>query len=86
LTAAPAVGQGGDAPIFDRWAVPEGYDTGAPVVARLPAMLLASAAVTKDIGLIATFIGIGIIVNIILVFVGVQVRGENQQNKEHLDS
>jgi hypothetical protein len=49
-------------------------------------MLLASAAVTKDIGLIATFIGIGIIVNIILVFVGVQVRGENQQNKEHLDS
>jgi hypothetical protein len=72
---------------FDRWAVPEGYDTGAPLVARLPAMLLAaSAAVTKDIGLIATFIGIGIIVNIILVFVGVQVRGENQQNKEHLDS
>jgi hypothetical protein len=49
-------------------------------------LLAASAAVTKDIGLIATFIGIGIIVNIILVFVGVQVRGENQQNKEHLDS
>jgi hypothetical protein len=49
-------------------------------------LLAASAAVTKDIGLIATFIGIGIIVNIILVFIGVQVRGENQQNKEHLDS
>lgn len=49
-------------------------------------LLAASAAVTKDIGLIAVFGGIGIIVNIILVFVGVQVRGENQQNKEHLDS
>jgi hypothetical protein len=81
------MGSRGGAPIFDRWAVPEGYDTGASVVARLPPMLiLASAAVTKDIGLIATFIGIGILVNIILVFVGVQVRGENQQNKEHLDS
>jgi hypothetical protein len=49
-------------------------------------MLLANIAVTKDIGLIATFIGIGILVNIILVFIGVQVRGENQQNREHLDS
>ena len=86
LTTTRAVSSRGDAPIFDRWAVPEGYDTGAPVVARLPAMLLANIAVTKDIGLIATFIGIGILVNIILVFIGVQVRGENQQNREHLDS
>jgi hypothetical protein len=49
-------------------------------------LILANAAVTKDIGLIATFIGIGILVNIILVFVAVQVRGEHQQNKENLDS
>jgi hypothetical protein len=48
-------------------------------------MLLASAAVSKDIGLIVTFIGIGVIVNLIVVFILVQVRGENQQNREHLD-
>ena len=45
-------------------------------------MLLANAAVTKDIGLIATFIGIGIIVNVIIVFILFQVRGEHQQNRE----
>ena len=49
-------------------------------------LLAASAAVTKDIGLIFVFVGIGILVNIILVYIGVQVRGEHQQNKEHLDS
>jgi hypothetical protein len=43
--------------------------------------LLASAAVSKDIGLIATFIGIGIIVNIIVVYIAVQVRGERHQNQ-----
>jgi hypothetical protein len=48
-------------------------------------MLLAmSAAVTKDIGLIATFGGIGVIVNLIVVFIAVQVRGERQQNQEYL--
>ena len=48
-------------------------------------MLLGSAAVSKDIGLIVTFIGIGVIVNLIVVFVLVQVRGEHAQNREHLD-
>jgi hypothetical protein len=48
-------------------------------------MLLAtSAAVSKDIGLIITFIGIGLVVNVILVYVAVQVRGERQQNQEYL--
>jgi len=45
---------------------------------------LASAAVSKDIGLIATFIGIGIVVNIIVVYIAVQVRGERHQNQEQL--
>jgi hypothetical protein len=46
-------------------------------------MLLAtSAAVSKDIGLLATFLGIGLIVNIIIVYLAVQVRGEHQQNRE----
>src|SRR5271167_97599 len=65
------------APISDRCAIAEGYDTDASAVARLPSMLLAaSPAVTKDIGLIVTFVGIGIIVNVIVVFIAVQVRGE----------
>jgi hypothetical protein len=75
---------GGGTPIFDRWAVAEGYDTGASSVARLSAMLLAlSAAVTKDIGLIATFGGIGLIVNAIVVYIAIQVRGEHRQNQEY---
>jgi ABC-type transporter Mla subunit MlaD len=46
-------------------------------------MVLANAAVTKDIGLIATFIGIGVVVNVIVVFIAVQVRGQRQQNQEY---
>ncbi len=46
--------------------------------------LLASAAVSKDVGLIVTFIGIGVIVNVIVVFIAVQIRGERQQNQSHL--
>ena len=47
-------------------------------------MLLAtSEAVTKDIGLLATFIGIGVIANVIIVFIAIQVRGERRQNEEH---
>ncbi len=44
-------------------------------------LLAASAAVSKDIGLLATFLGIGLIVNVIVVFIAVQVRGERQQNQ-----
>jgi hypothetical protein len=43
--------------------------------------LLASAAVSKDIGLIVTFIGIGILVNIIIVLIVVLINGERQQNR-----
>jgi hypothetical protein len=50
-------------------------------------MLLAtSAAVSKDIGLIITFVGIGLVVNVILVYIAVQVRGERRQNQEYLTS
>jgi hypothetical protein len=48
-------------------------------------LLLASVAVTKDIGLIATFIGIGVIVNIIVVYIAVQVSGERHQNRMRQD-
>ncbi len=49
-----------------------------------PDVLLAtSAAVSKDVGLIATFGGIGVIVNVIIVFIAIQVRGERRQNDEY---
>jgi hypothetical protein len=44
-------------------------------------MLLASAAST-DIGLLVTFLGIGLIVNVIVMFIAVLVRGERQQNQQ----
>jgi hypothetical protein len=46
-------------------------------------LLAASAAVSKDVGLIVTFIGIGVIVNVILVYIAIQVRGEHRQNQEY---
>ena len=47
-------------------------------------MILAmSAAVRTDIGLGATFIGIGLIVNALIIFIIIQVRGEHQQNLEY---
>jgi hypothetical protein len=49
-------------------------------------LLAASAAFSKDVGLIITFVGIGVVVNVILVYVAIQVRGERGQNKEHLSS
>jgi hypothetical protein len=49
-------------------------------------VLAMSAALTKDIGLIATFGGIGVVVNIIIVYILVQVRGEHRQNQEYLAS
>jgi ABC-type transporter Mla subunit MlaD len=50
-------------------------------------MILASSqAVTKDIGLIAVFGGIGLLVNIILVYVAIQIRGERRENQEYMAS
>jgi len=48
--------------------------------------LLASAAGSTDVGLIVTFIGIGIVVNIIVVFIAIQIRGERQQNQADLSA
>ena len=46
-------------------------------------MLLASSEATSHtVGLLITFIGIGIIVNIIIVYILIQVRGERGQNEE----
>ncbi len=46
-------------------------------------VLALSKAWSTDIGLIATFGGIGVIVNVIVVYIAIQIRGERQQNKEY---
>lgn len=45
-------------------------------------LLAASPAFVRDVGLIVTFIGIGVLVNVIVVYIAVQVRGEYQQNRQ----
>jgi hypothetical protein len=47
-------------------------------------LLAASAAFSKDVGLIVTFIGIGLFVNVLLVYMAIQIAGERAQNREHL--
>jgi hypothetical protein len=46
-------------------------------------LLASSEAVSKDIGLIGVFGGIGVIVTVILVIIAVQIRGERIQNREY---
>jgi hypothetical protein len=49
-------------------------------------LLAASKAFSTTVGLIATFGGIGVVVNIIIVYIAVQIRGERRQNREYLIS
>jgi hypothetical protein len=49
-------------------------------------MLAASEAFAKTFGLIVTFGGIGVIVNIIIVYIALQIRGERRQNQEYVAS
>ncbi len=49
-------------------------------------LLAASAAFSKDVGLIITFVGIGVVVNVIVVYMAVQIRGERSQNREYVSS
>ncbi|HEX3510024.1 MAG TPA: hypothetical protein VHT27_02875 [Solirubrobacteraceae bacterium] len=49
-------------------------------------VLAASQAFSKTFGLIVVFGGIGVIVNIIIVYIAVQIRGERRQNQEYLAS
>jgi heme/copper-type cytochrome/quinol oxidase subunit 2 len=68
-------------------ALTQGYDNGARSVGRLPAVILAaSEAFSKTFGLIVTFGGIGVVVNVLLIYIAVQVRGEHRQNEELLNS
>jgi hypothetical protein len=49
-------------------------------------LLATDEATSKTIGLLITFVGIGILVNIILVYIAFQIRGERRQNQEELAS
>ena len=46
-------------------------------------VLATSEATSKTIRLIATFGGIGVIVNVFVVYLVIQIRGERQQNREY---
>jgi len=49
-------------------------------------ILATSEALSKTVGLIITFGGIGVVVNIIIVYIAIQIRGERRQNREYLQS
>ena len=50
-------------------------------------MLLAtSEAFEKTFGLAVTFGGIGLVVNMILIYIAIQVRGEHRENREYLET
>jgi hypothetical protein len=49
-------------------------------------VLAASKAFSMTFGLIVTFGGIGVVVNVIVVYIAIQIRGERRQNLEYLSS
>jgi hypothetical protein len=49
-------------------------------------LIATDEAFVKTFGLIVTFGGIGVIVNVILIYIAIQVRGEHRQNREYLES
>ena len=49
-------------------------------------MLAFSKALVETFGLLVTFVGIGVVVNVIIVYIAIQVRGEHRQNEELLNS
>jgi hypothetical protein len=46
-------------------------------------VLAVSRALVDTFGLIATFGGIGVVVNVIVVYIFIQVRGEHHQNEQY---
>jgi hypothetical protein len=47
-------------------------------------IIAASEAWDKTVGLILTFGGIGVVVNLLIVYIAIQVRGERRQNREYV--
>ena len=46
-------------------------------------VLAVSKAVSVDVGLIATFGGIGVMVGVIFTMIAFQIRGERRENREY---
>ena len=51
-----------------------------------PMILASSEAFEKTFGLAVTFLGIGVVVTVIVVYIAVQIRGERAQNREYIAS
>lgn len=49
-------------------------------------IIATSEAFTKTFGLIAVFGGIGVVVNAVIAYIAIQVRGEREQNRKDLHS
>lgn len=49
-------------------------------------IIAASPAFAKTFGLIVVFGGIGVVVNALIVYIAVQVRGEREQNRRYVAS
>ena len=49
-------------------------------------LAMLSEATVKTLGLIITFGGIGVIVNLLVVYIAILIRGERAQNQEYLES
>ncbi|HEY1688784.1 MAG TPA: hypothetical protein VGF95_07940 [Solirubrobacteraceae bacterium] len=48
--------------------------------------LAVSTAFTKTFGLIMTFGGIGVVVNALVIYIAIQIKGERDQNRDFLVS
>lgn len=46
-------------------------------------LVAASTALKFDFGLLVTFLGIGVIANVLIVYAVVQVLGERRENEQH---
>jgi hypothetical protein len=46
-------------------------------------MLLSASALGQTLALLATFLGIGVVVNLLIVYIAGQVMGERKQNQEY---
>ena len=46
-------------------------------------ILAANRALAEDVGLLGVFLGLGIIANVILVYIAIQVRGEQGANRAY---
>ncbi len=49
-------------------------------------LILRTAALNQDIALLATFLGVGVVVNVLIVYIIGEVLAERRQNQERRDA